>query len=50
MHVGESLASFIRQSTKVPGDYLKHDIGNKMYLDPVTENEIGKIVLSFRES
>ena len=34
----------------MPSDYLKHDIVNKMYLDPVTENEIDKIILNFRES
>ena len=50
VHVGESLASVIPQSTKMPSDYLKHDIVNKMYLDPVTENEIDKIILNFRES
>ena len=50
VHVGESLASIIPQSTKMPSDYLKHDIVNKMYLDPVTENEIDKIILNFRES
>ena len=50
VHVTESLASVIPQSTKVPSDYFKHDIMNKMYLDPVTENEIDKIILNFRES
>ena len=50
VHVGESLPSVIPQSTKMPSDYLKHDIVNKMYLDPVTENEIDKIILNFRES
>ena len=49
VHVGESLASVIPQSAKMPSDYLKHDIVNKMYLDPVTENEIDKIILNFRE-
>ena len=49
VHVGESLASVIPQSTKMFSDYLKHDIINKMYLDPVTENEIDKIILNFRE-
>ena len=34
----------------MPSDYRKHDIVNKMYLDPVTENEIDKIILNFRES
>ena len=50
VHVGESLASVIRQCTKVPSDYLKYDIMNKMHLDPVTENEIDKIILNFRDS
>ena len=50
VHVGESLASVIPQCTKVPSDYLKLDTVNKMYLDPVTENEIDKIFLNFRDS
>ena len=50
VHVGESLASVIPQCTKVPSDYLKYDTVNKMYLDPVTENEIDKIFLNFRDS
>ena len=48
--MGESLASVIPQCTKVPSDYLKYDIVNKMYLDPVTENEIDKIILNFLDS
>ena len=50
VHVGESLASVIPQSSKMPSDYLKHDIVNILYLDPVTEDEIDKIILNFRDS
>ena len=50
VHVGESLASVIPQSYKVPSDYLKQDIVGELYLDPVTEDEVDKIISNFRES
>ena len=50
VHVGESLASVIPQSSKVPCDYLKHDIVNKLYLDPVTDDEVERIIHHFKES
>ena len=50
VHVGKMLGSVIPQSTKVPSDYIKYDIVNKMYLDPATENESDKIILNFQES
>ena len=48
VHVGESLAS-LKQSTKIPSDYLKCEVVNEMYLAPVPENETAKIILNFRE-
>ena len=50
MQVGESLASVIPQSSKVPCDYLKHDIVNKLYLDPETDDEVERIIHHFKES
>ena len=50
VHVGESLASVIPQSSKVPSDYLKQGIVSELYLDPVTEDEVDKIISNFRES
>ena len=50
VHVGESLASVIPQSSKVPCDHLKHDIVNKLYLDPVTDDEVERIIHHFKES
>ena len=37
-------------SSKVPSDYLKQDIVGELYLDPVTEDEVDKIISNFRES
>ena len=50
VHVGESLASVIPQSSKVPSDYLKQGIVSELYLDPVTEDEVDKIISNFSES
>ena len=50
VHVGDCLASVIPQSSKMPSDYLNHDIVNILYLDPLTEDEIDKIILNFRDS
>ena len=48
VHVCESFAS-LKQSTKIPSDYLKCDVVNEMYLAPVAENETDTIILNFRE-
>ena len=40
VNVGTTLANDIPTSTRSPADYIKQDIVEKMYLSPVTEDEI----------
>ena len=50
VNVGTVLAKSIPPTDKNPVDYIQQDILGTLYCDPVTENEICKIIGSFKDS
>ena len=50
VNVGTVLANSIAPTDKNPVDYIQQDIINTLYFDPVTENEICKIIGSLKDS
>ena len=50
VNVGTVLAKSITPTNKNPFDYIQQDIINTLYFDPVTENEIYKILGSLKDS
>ena len=50
VNVGTVLAKSIPPTVKNPVDYIQQDILSTLYFDPVTENEICKIIGSFKDS
>ena len=50
VNVGTVLAKSIPPTDKNPVDYIQQDILGTPYFDPVTENEIRKIIGSFKDS
>ena len=50
VNVGTVLAKSIPLTDKNPVDYIQQDILITLYFDPVTENEICKIIGSFKDS
>ena len=50
VNVGTVLAKSITPTDKNPVDYIQQDIINTLYFDPVTENEICKIIGSLKDS
>ena len=50
VNVGQTLAKSIPSSCKEPSDYIWYNAINAFCFDPVTENEISKIIGCFKES
>ena len=50
VNVGTVLAKSIPPTDKNPVDYIQQDIITNLYFDPTTENEICKIIGSFKDS
>ena len=50
VNVGNTLAKSIPTSHKHPNDYISYNASNTFSLDPVTENEICKIIGTFKDS
>ena len=50
VNVGTVLANSIAPTDKNPVDYIQQDVINTLYFDPVTENEICKIIGSLKDS
>ena len=50
VNVGHTLAMSIPSSYKNPTDYISYSAVNAFYFDPVTENEICKIIGTFKDS
>ena len=50
VNVGTVLANSIAPTDKNPVDYIQQDVINTLYFDPVTENEICKIICSLKDS
>ena len=50
VNVGTVLANSIAPTDKNPVDYIQQDVINTLYFDPVTENEICKIIGSLKVS
>ena len=50
VNVGTVLAKSITLTDKNPVDYIQQDIINTIYFDPVTENEICKMIGSLNDS
>ena len=50
VNVGNTLAKSIPTSRKHPNDYISYNASNTLSLEPVTENEICKIIGTFKDS
>ena len=50
VNVGTVLAKSISPTDKNPVDYIQQDMLSNLYFDPVTEQEIYKIIGTFKES
>ena len=50
VNVGNTLAKSIPTSHKHPNDYISYNASNTFSLEPVTENEICKIIGTFKDS
>ena len=50
VNVGHTLAMSIPSSCKNPRDYISYSAVNAFYFDPVTENEICKIIGTYKDS
>ena len=50
VNVGNTLAKSIPTSHKQPNDYISFNANNTFSLEPVTENEICKIIGAFKDS
>ena len=50
VNVGNTLAKSIPTSHKHPNDYISYSASNTFSLEPVTENEICKIIGTFKNS
>ena len=49
-NVGTLLANSMTRTDKNPVDYIKQDIIYTLYFDPITENEICKIIGLLKDS
>ena len=50
VNIGTSLASKIPNSNKQPSEFIKVQVTDSMYLNPVTENEVEKILGNLKDS